>query len=127
MAAAAVSTADPKMEAMIIGLRPIASDTELATSSIGASIPVVSDSTRLLAAADTPNWSDRVGSIGCTQYNAAKVASPTANIARVVARNPAVPGSRKVGSPTRRGSAPINPHPFRMSPTPTCQASRYLP
>ena len=49
------------------GLRPNASESELATSIETARRPVVSDSVRLLAAAPTPNSRENSGISGCTQ------------------------------------------------------------
>ena len=59
-AAARVSRAEASSETTITGLRPQTSDSELATSMAMASMPVVTDSARLLAAA--PSWNSAANS-----------------------------------------------------------------
>ena len=59
--------AEARSEVTITGLRPKASESELATSIATASRPVVSDKDRLLAAAPMPNARENSGISGCTQ------------------------------------------------------------
>src|SRR5260221_4664148 len=77
-AAGSDKRADAVSDSAITALRLPASDSEPATISIGASTPVVSDSARLLVAAETPNSATKTGISGWTQYSSAKVAKPAA-------------------------------------------------
>jgi hypothetical protein len=58
-----------------------------------ASVPVATDSDRLLCAGVSPNSSDSSGISGCTQYSKAKQEKPPKNNARLLRLNSGVPAT----------------------------------
>src|SRR3974390_1106599 len=69
-------------QVLICFLRSHKSDMKPVTKIMTASVPVVSDSERLLAAGPIPNSSEKIGMTGCTQYINENVPNPAAKRAK---------------------------------------------
>ena len=76
---------------VITFLRPWASETGPANNMLSANAALGSDKDRALSAALTWNCRLNSGINGCTQYSNPKVATPAANMAKLVRRKAGVP------------------------------------